>query len=244
MKKYIIVRDSKKKLLILNGINRGITPSHVTKLADSINLMGCVRDIVVAKIDFLEEKGLYIIDGQNLYHALLRNNMDFPCVEIEIKNPQHLIEVLAKLNNSSKSWCLLDYIRSWSYIKPDYIKLNKYFNTYDIELSMLAAILSNSTIQSQGGSSVSKKVKSGNFAIVNEKENKQLLDNLTDVLKIAPRMSRVENNYLCSEYVLFYRNCSNYNHVKFLENLKKRKDELVYVTSEAGKLTELFQKIS
>jgi hypothetical protein len=56
-------------------------------------------------------------------------------------------------------------------------------------------------------------------------------------------MNRMENKYLCREYVKFVRNTSKYNHPKFLENLKKNKKEFILATQEDGKLVELFTKL-
>ena len=58
----------------LVSLNRSIKPAQVTTLSKSINKMGVVRPIIVADFTYLGKKGKYIIDGQHLYHALLRNN--------------------------------------------------------------------------------------------------------------------------------------------------------------------------
>jgi hypothetical protein len=121
------------------------------------------------------------------------------------------------------------------------VKLNHYFQVYDIEMGVLSAILSESGTVSGGNTSV--KIKDGTFRIVNEEENVKVLDQLTDVLNIAPRMNRFENRYLCSEYVRFIKNTREYNHQKFLQNLTKNKRELVFATQGEGKLIELFNKI-
>ena len=84
-------------------------------------------------------------------------------------------------------------------------------------------------------------IKRGKFKVVNEEQNKNLLDYLTDVLAIVPRMRRFENRYLCKEYVTFYRAMgSKYDHAKFLKKLSKNKLEFVLATQEPGKLVNLF----
>lgn len=244
MKNLILDKNSKKSLHLLTGINRGIKPSQVTKLAKSINKMGCIRPIVAAELSFIDgSKKKYIIDGQHLFHALMRNNMDFEYIEIKIKDLTELIEIIALLNASSMSWCLLDYIQAWGAVVADYKTLYKYYNTYDLELSTLGAILNGDNCGS--GASIGVKFKNGSFRIRDEENALVIINQLTDVLKILPRMNRFENRYLCSEYVNFLRsNGSLYNHLHFLTKLQIQKEKFILATQEPGKLNEMFKKLS
>lgn len=232
--------NAKSTFAYLAGINRPIYPAQVTKLAESINKMGIIRPVIIAEIDFITgKKTKYIIDGQHLFNALIRNGMDIPYVTIAIKDKQDLVETIAKLNASSKNWCLLDYVLAWSSLIPDYVKLNHYYQVYDFDMGVLSSVLLDT---SSDGGNVVKKIKNGTFRIINEKENVKLLDQLTDVLKIAPRMNRVENRYLCREYIRFSKTCPKYNHDKFMKNLEKNKEQFKFVTQEEGELKELFNK--
>jgi hypothetical protein len=233
-----------ESLSYLAGINRPVNPSHVTKLANSIDVMGVIRPVVVATMSFVTGKPTkYIIDGQHLFNALIRNNMPIDYVEIDVKNMTELVEKIALLNASSKTWVLTDYITAWCAIENDYVKLNHYFNVYDFELSMLAAVLANRSAKFLGGQ-MTKTIKAGSFRIENEAFNVAVLDDLTDVMKVFPRQNRVENRYVCSEYISFRRNNNvKYNHATFLKNLKAEKSKLVFTTSEEEKLTKFFQKL-
>lgn len=241
MKLQNLKKDSKQSFYYLAGINRAINPSQVTKLAESVNKMGIIRPVVVADISFIDgKKKTYIVDGQHLFNALIRNNMDIPYVNISVKDKVELVEKIALLNASSKNWALTDYITAWSSLVPDYVKLNHYYQVYDFDMGILSSILCN---YATDGGNVTKKIKSGEFKIIEETKNVNILNHLTDVLKIVPRMNRMENRYLCREYVKFVRNTSKYNHPKFLENLKKNKKEFILATQEDGKLVELFTKL-
>lgn len=233
---------SKKALTILSGINRPIISSHVNPIAASISKIGIVRPIIVAELSFITGRlTKYIIDGQHLFTACLRNNIDIPYVVIPIKNPRELIEILAMLNASSKNWAMQDYVTAWASLIEDYVKLNEHQDTYDFEYSILADILSGGMAGS--GGSVSKKIKRGEFRIIEEEENVEIVKQLTDILKIVPRMSRFENRYLCSEYVKFRRSTSAYNHQSFLKKVEKNKNKFVLVTQESGRLFEMFKKL-
>jgi hypothetical protein len=237
--------DSKKGFLFLAGLNRSIIPYHVTKMSVSIDKLGVVRPVIIATLSFITGRPeKYIIDGQHLYTACLRNKIDVPYIEIVIEDKIDLVEKIALLNSSSKSWCIQDYVTAWSSLKPDYIKLNRYFQIYDLEFGVVASILNNQALSSAvGGATVNKKIKNGTFEILDEEENVITLDNLTDVLRVVKRQSRNENRYVCSEYVNFYRNCKDYDHKTFIKNLNAQKELFVLATQEEGKLNELFQKL-
>lgn len=241
MKILTLKKDSKQSFYYLAGINRAINPSQVTKLAESVNRMGIIRPVVVAEISFVDgKKKTYIIDGQHLFNALIRNNMDIPYVVITIKDKKELVEKIALLNASSKNWAIVDYISAWSSLSTDYVKLNHYFQVYDFDMGVLSSVLNNSNVD---GSNLVRKIKAGEFKIVDEDKNVTILNHLTDVLKVVPRMNRFENRYLCREYIKFLRNTPKYNHSKFLDNLKRNKKEFILATQEDGKLVELFTKL-
>jgi hypothetical protein len=233
---------SKIKLSYLAGINRPVDPSQVTKISSSAKRKGLLRPVVVAVIEFITGIPTYsIIDGQHLFNACLRNGMDIPYVICEIKDKEDLVETIALLNSSSKSWKMTDYVTAWASLKEDYVKLNSYYQSSDLDISTLATILSNQAVDS---SSITNKVKKGQFKIVDERKNAQVIKNLNDVLDVLPRMNRSENKYLCREYLKFLRieGC-NYNHNTFINNLKNNPEMFVLATQEEGKLYEFFYKI-
>ncbi len=235
---------SKLQFQFLTGINRGINPGQVTKLVKSFLTMGNLRPIIVAKLSFISGKvEHYIVDGQHAYNALLRLGWDIPYVVIEIKDKRELVETIALLNASSKTWSIKDYVTAWSSLVPDYVKLNRYFQIYDIELNIIASILSNTS--SNNGSVISKKIKIGEFTIQDEEKNVDILNGITDILKIIPRLNRYENRFVCNEYVNFRRTAgSSYNHKSFLKNLDKNKQKFILATHEQEQLADMFRVLA
>jgi len=228
----------------LVALNRRIIPAQVTALAKSINRMGVIRPIVVANFTYLGKEGTYIIDGQHLYHALLRNNLNFPYVEITINSDADLVEVIALLNSSSKSWTLLDYIQAWTYIVPDYKILMNHFNTYDLEIQQLSAILHRGTVNHNGNKHMSKIIKSGEFNVLNEKKAIIKLDYITDALKIIPRMDRMSNKLFVSAYVDYLNSKKDYDHVKFCAVLEKHAPQLKFVTIDKDTLADFLKRMN
>ena len=230
-----------KKISFLAGINRPIDPAQVTRLAQSIDAIGVQRTLVVAEFAFITgKKEMYVIDGQHLYHALMRNGLDIPYVVVEIKDKADLVEKIALLNASSKSWCTQDYITAWSCLKTDYVKLNEYLNRYDLEKAFTAAVLMNAASDS---SHTTKHIKKGTFEIINEEGNVKILDYVTDLLKFIPLQYRVENKYVCREFLNFVRSCPDYNHERFISNMQKVKDEFKFATQQEGRLSDFFYKL-
>ena len=91
---------------------------------------------------------------------------------------------------------------------------------------------------------MTKIIKAGQFKIEEESFNTSLLDDLTDVLKVFPRQNRLENRYVCSEYITFRRNGNlKYNHALFIKKLKLEKSKLTFTTQESDKLLKFFQKL-
>ena len=250
MKKKIKVNLLDLKMMFKDGrgfdflisLIRRIVPAQVTKLAQSINKMGVIRPIVVAEFTYLGKKGLYIIDGQHLYHALLRNNMDFPYVEIKIDGDRDLVEKIALLNSSSKSWTLLDYIQAWTFVNPHYKTLMKYFNTYDLEILQIASILHSNKVSVMADSNISKVIKNGEFNVINEQKCIELFDCITDTLKIIPRMDRMSNKTFVSAYVDYYNSTKDYDHEQFLEFLENNIKELKFVTIDKDTLANFLKR--
>ena len=163
MKLAVKHTDSYKKFSIL-PMNREIRSQHVEELVESVRNMGIIRPVVACETDVVEgEKKLYIVDGQHLATALEREGMAIPYTTIKVKDEVDLVHKMGKLNNSSKSWTLLDYVNAYKFCNNDYMKLLKFKNLYNLELMMVGALCRNQysfTINS-------RVIRSGQFKITN-----------------------------------------------------------------------------
>jgi len=232
-----LAADSKQGFLLLDCLNREIKPHHVSTMAMSIEKMGLIRPVVVAELSYKGKKGLYIVDGQHLYFALLRLNMPIPYVTITINNDMELVEKLALVNNSSKAWTLIDYIQAWSYIQPTYKTLIKHFNVYDLELSIIALILHGRS------ENISRVLKTGKFKVNNEEKSIKLMDYTTDLLKIVPRLDRASNRRLVNSYIMFVNDkYDTYDHKKFISYLKKNMARLEFINASDDDLTIFYSQ--
>lgn len=195
-------------------MNRGIDSKHVQKMISSIRLMGVVRPVVTTTTNVIEgEVKTYIIDGQHLATALEREGLPIPHVDIAVESEEDLIAKMAYLNNSSKSWDLMNYINAWKMIRPDYMKLFKWKNMYDIEITMLAAI----GVNNAGIKYTTSTIKTGNFQITNSKAE-EMCKAFNDIfLKIGMSDRSVKFQFLAA----FLQAYGTYNHTKVMSNIEK-----------------------
>jgi hypothetical protein len=240
-------KDSSKLFNLLAGINRPIVPSHVTKISTSIQRKGNARPVIIVRISFIDGTPKdYIIDGQHLFFALLRNNMDIPYVVMDVKDKADLVETIALLNSSSKSWTTMDYISAWASVSDDYKVLADLYNTYDLETSQIAELLHTGTIAIRnrvGGSGIFTTIKKGEFKILDKEDSIDKLNKIQDVLKVVPRMDRTSNSLFISSYTHFITVLGEkYNHEKFLAYLHTHKSEFVGVTQDPEQIQSLLNK--
>jgi len=195
-------------------MNRAVDSKHVQKMIASLREQGCIRAVQCCKTNIIEgvEK-LYIIDGQHLATALEREDQLIPYIVRSIDSEEELIKKMAYLNNSSKSWDLMNYINAWRMIRPDYMKLFKWKNMYDIEITMLAIIGANNSGFKQNTSTI----KTGEFKITNPYAEQMCKDFNDIFLKIGMSDRAIKFQFLSA----FLQAYGKYNHKKVLSNLDK-----------------------
>jgi hypothetical protein len=211
-------------------MNRGIDSKHVQKMITSIRKMGVLRCVIACTTNIIEgEEKTYIIDGQHLATALEREGSPIPYIEIAIESEEDLVEKMAYLNNSSKSWDLMNYINAWKMIRPDYMKLFKWKNMYDIEITMLAMIgVNNSAIRYSTGI-----IKTGQFEITNM-QAEVMCKAFNDIfLKIGMADRAVKFQFL-NAFLNAYN--AKYDHVKTMAAIDKhlKTVKLMAIGDETG----------
>lgn len=195
-------------------INRGIDSKHVQKMIASIRKMGILRCVITTTTNIIEGvTKTYIIDGQHLATALEREGASIPYVEINVESEEDLVEKMAYLNNSSKSWDLMNYINAWKMIRPDYMKLFKWKNMYDIEITMLAII----GVNNAGFRYTTSSIKTGTFKITNPLAEQMCKDFNDIFLKIGMSERTVKFQFLTA----FLQAYGTYDHKKVMSNLDK-----------------------
>lgn len=248
MKIQTLKANSKQGFHLLAGINREIKPAHVSEMAESIQLMGVIRPVVVATISHLPGgKKLYIIDGQHLYTACLRLKIDTPYVELSTETVDtlpKLIETIALLNSTSKTWVLEDYINTWSYYKSEYQTFKDLFNRYNVERGTLAELLHTGVVQSNsnmgGNSKMSKTLKNGELRILNLKKAIEVLDYVADLRSITKDLGRIEQKLIISTIIEKIKaDGGSYDHKKYKAYLQSKKIELKLASNDVNTIRRL-----
>jgi hypothetical protein len=240
LKLKFLPAGSKRNFRMLDNVNRPVRQEHVNKLAGSVAKIGIIRPVVVTRYTFNKVEDFYILDGQNLYHALKKLGLDIPYVETKVDSDVDLVEQIALMNNSSKSWKMKDYVQAWSYIRPDYQKLTTYCSKSTLELVFIAAVF----LGTKGWSgSVVKKLKYGEFHIHNETKGKKIIFYMEKVLQQMPVLGRAAHKAFLSMYLRFVmENFSMYDHNKFIRYMKKNEKLLLDADFKIEKIEEFFDK--
>lgn len=230
--------DSKKGFSLLAGINRDVKPIQVTTMVYALlTFRMVIRPVVVARISWIDgTPRYYIIDGQHLYHALIRVGASIPYVVVDVADEQDLVEKIAMANASSKSWTLGDYVKAWSFVRPDYITLNQLIATHNISPRTVV-----SCYMPSYGKSCSKVIKTGAFKIEDKKGGDRLLNQLNDCLSVCPRGSMWDIERFANAALKIMRTHKFYNHTQFIAYLKKNKRKLSLLFADQ---TEIYNFLS
>ena len=239
--KIISAAIAKTKFKLFNGVNRLIRSGHVNKMMSSIRLMSVIRPIIVAKYTFNGVPGYYILDGQNLFTALIKLNIDVPYIEMNVEDDRDLIYRMALLNNSSRAWKLWDYVNTWSYINPEYTKLQEYYESSTLELQHVACVLHGIKGMS---SQINRLIRLGRFKIENQARAEKMISFMEDVFNNLPPLDRTIKKTFQSAYMAYLaNNFSTYSHKRFKTYFQKNKKLISAANSDKTKIDLFFKNV-
>ena len=229
-KELKIKHTTSYKMFSVLPMNRSIDSKHVQKMIASLRIQGCLRVVICCRTNIIEgEWKTYIIDGQHMATALEREGQPIPYIEIDIYSEENLIEKMAYLNNSSKSWDMMNFINAWKMIRPDYMKLFKWKNMYDIEVTMLAIIgVNNAGVRYSTGM-----LKTGNFKITNPRAE-DMCKAFNDIFLMIGKSDRAVKFQFLSAFMQAYT--PKYNHTKTMVAINKhiKTVKLMAIGDETG----------
>lgn len=195
--------------------NRVLNPGHIQTMIESIRSMGVIRPVVCIETDVISgKKERYITDGQHLFTGLVAEGLEIPYIVLNVEDEIELVAKMARMNNTSKSWTLVNYVNAFKPYLPDYQKLHKMRNMYNIEPLMLAAICTRGTSAVVAGSQL---IKTGKFKITNPDADNMAKAFNDFFLKIGRADRWVKHQFL----QVFMRAWDSYHHETSLKNLDK-----------------------
>lgn len=214
--------------------NRKTRDRHVQNLKGKIlkrGVLGFVTVVVTDIIDGTMRK--YIVDGQHRFKAFKELGMPILYTYVQgVKTKEELVEIIAELNNSSRSWGMKDYMFAWRSV---YEELYGFIDNQSIEKKLpLTTVL-----ESYSGLSTNaakERFKNGKFEIKDREAGNKLIEEIACIKEHLPKSSK-----LYSGFISFLRKTEDYDRNKMLENLKKNPKLRVEPTE---KQEETIRKIS
>lgn len=110
--------------------NRKITKKHAMSILESINTYGILKLPVIAKLKY-KNNVLAIADGQHTItgiETIMRNKETLDCILVECDTKKEVVDLIAKLNTTAKSWGNQDFLSAWLNFGAD----NEHYSKYEL----------------------------------------------------------------------------------------------------------------
>lgn len=215
--------------------NRKIDPSQVKKLVESFIKFGtaslCITVVETISIDGTKRR--YLADGQHSREACIFLNLPLTIVVVTLEEDtkENLVKYVAVLNNTSKAWSNLNFLKSYVSLGLEPYKiLSELVNSTKLSITDLLFIFLGGS-----GKNENQIFKSGELTFPNEVDSHKLLDAVVKVKPFIPnkafsRRSLFKVMALVSNYNKFANLIIKQSKViKFSENEKEFHAELMTI---------------
>lgn len=196
----------KKSLFKFIEENRDVKYQHVEELAESVAKYGVLRPIIV-------DTNFNILDGQHLFLALDLLKYPFEYLQVDVTTKEEIIDLMAKLNNTSKSWSLEDFINMWATVKPDYRKILEKMNKFSINANTFLILYVNDSGIAR------RQVKEGRFKGADFDSMDIHVQNVLELKKFSC-VPKVASTVRVLKALVMSK---GYDHIKMFNRLKTRK---------------------
>lgn len=228
-------------LHFLPGVQRTLILRHIDRLANSIQLYGMIRPIVVVEVSFIDGyMRKYVADGQHALMACMRLGIPVPYVVVNgITNAQQLTELVAMLNSSSRSWKQGDYVNAWAQSKDDYKQLLFLKKKYDLDFDVVIT----ASTGKDGGEAV-KTMKAGNFVMPDFAKSELACQRVANLLTIVPKMDRWSTRALTRAAITVFteETYTTAKHKALMAYVKENADSLRFCASKKEIALEFLRK--
>ncbi len=165
-------------------------------LMDSMHEHGFIGTIDVIKTDIVDgTMGYYPADGYHRKLAAFELGIPVEAIvhEKQFNSVEELVEFVAMLNNTQKSWTVADYVHSFASLQRQaYITLQRFASKYrSFTLNTLAALLYGIRSGNKTSGAMTKVLKSGNFKINHLEGTKEVLEYASKLSKYQRFTSRM-----------------------------------------------------
>lgn len=152
--------------------NRHTSNAHVINLVESIKMFGYLQFIIVIETDIID--GImkkWIVDGQHRFKGCRAEGMPILYTTVRgITSKYELVRLIAKLNSTSKSWNIGNYVDAWESINiGEYKGLKERYKKTGLSYTFLISIY-----ESMNRKDAVLKFMDGKFQINNPQAEKQI----------------------------------------------------------------------
>jgi hypothetical protein len=219
--------------------NRHTSNSHVVNLVESIKMFGYLQFIIVIETDIID--GImkkWIVDGQHRFKGCKSEGMPILYTTVKgITSKYELVRLIAKLNSTSKSWNIGNYVDAWESINiGEYKNLKERYKKTGLPYTFLISIY-----EGMNRKDATLKFMDGKFQHSNPNAEKQI-SWIIDVQKTyLPK-----NRDLCNGvYEVIKKLADKYDQEKMMNGLAKvGKNNLPFLAGETlEEITNKFLRI-
>lgn len=226
----IPIKEMGKSLYVL-PTNRELNKGNIKSISASVEKTGIppLKPIVF----FNEELQKFgIIDGNHRVNILKQSCAESIVFEFlpQIKNEKEATIYMIEINNKSKKWPLIEYIKCVAKSgNKTYSIFFDEFNKRGLQITTLAQAYSQQNRQIS-----TKLLKSGEFIIKDKEYGDLLLDNISECMKHSQNTRQMGE-----ALVKFMLSEKKYNQTKMIKKLKSLRNNFQYSTKEGELLKQL-----
>jgi hypothetical protein len=214
--------------------NRDVDNQHINTIGGSVTKLGLtLRETVVICLN-----GKYAIaDGQHLFGWLMKQIMPVEFKLCHVQTMEKAVEIMRKMNSSSRNWTLSQFIRVCAAINPHYAKLETLLEKYS-HINMTAKMMVGLMYSDVRffPTVATKAIKDGYFQqnVTDDKLNRvmEALENFYNTTKMDKSQYA---NWGLIDLIYDKRNTYFDNEAKFLKSVKKYVTKNNLVSKTFGK---------
>lgn len=237
--------NSSHPICAVNPANREISLAHVRKIAKSLEDIGFEAFSVVVLVwtsIFTGKWELFVADGMHRVSAAkyLRDRKENPLnvkilVQIRtIKSKQEYVDLVARLNSTSRKFQLNDYLRGFKFAGySDYIEFDKFRSelharigrtiSMDLQIVIMSGVEYKDAVET---------FRDGTFRIGNKNYRRDIY-NINEIQQILNRTDVNFHEFKLARGIYSVMKSSGYSHAKMLHNLKEAiKNEVEFTPIE------------
>lgn len=218
--------------------NRNRNKRHITEIRASTRIHGQLTFITVVETDCIDGvMKKWIVDGQHRYEAYKSEGLPIIYVLAKASTKLELIQLIARLNSTSKGWTSDNYLEAWAYFNEhDYDLVKKKRKETKLPLTLLLMIYAGTLNRKM----VTKEFRDGRFVIKNLPKAEKYVQYITSIQGLVPNSRDI--------YLGFYSFIKNipdeYDNARMIQRIEAANKNLPFKPGdELAEVSNIFEMI-